>query len=137
MERPLRDHFILQIAARATHLINEDGFAIRIILTNLLPRTITLAKVKIKVTSVLTGHELWFKANNVELKLGKNEIQTTSNITAPGVYIFERALLEWHSLVFQQEFVEMGKKQYLSLYPHGNALRVDAEIANESIDLFA
>ena len=41
--------------------------------------------------------------------------------------------MEWHSLVFQQEFVETGKKQHLSLYPHGNALRVRAEMASECI----
>lgn len=132
----MRDYFVIQIGARATHLDNEDGFAIRIILTNILPRAITLAQVIVKVTSVLTGQELWFKAKNIELKHGKNEIQTICNITAPGVYIFERALLEWHSLVFQQEFMEMGKKQYLSLYPRGNALRVSAEIASESITFF-
>ena len=99
----------------------------------LFPRPITLGKVKVKVTSVLIGQEIWFTAENIELQIGKNEIQTTCNITAPGVYIFERAVLEWHSLVFQQEFVETGKKQHLSLYPHGNALRVRAEMASECI----
>ena len=116
-----------------THLEKQDGFAIRLFLTNFFRRTITLSSVKIKVTSVLTGKELWFKANNVQLQIGKNEIQTTSNITAPGVYIFEQALLEWRALVFQQEFIETGNKQYLSLYPHGNALRVGAEIARDSM----
>ena len=100
-------------------------------LTNLLPRSITLSTVKVKVTSI-QGQEIWFKATNVELQRGKNEIHTTCNITAPGVYIFEKVELEWHSLVFQQEFVQTGKKQYLNLYPHGNALRVDVRMARES-----
>ena len=131
----MQKYFSIQIGARASHLNTQDGFAIKLVLTNLLPRPITLANVKVKVTSVLTGQEIWFKAENIELQIGKNEIQTTCNVTAPGVYIFERALLEWHCLVFQQEFVEAGKKQYLSLYPHGNALRVSAEIASEGWSL--
>ena len=135
MERPLQKYFNIQIGARASHLNNQDGFAIRLVLTNLLPRPMTLAKVKVKVTSVLTGQEIWFKAENVELQIGKNEIQITCNVTAPGAYIFEQALLEWHCLVFQQEFVETGKKQYLSLYPHGNALQVSADIASEGVSL--
>jgi len=132
-EGPLRDYFILEIGARASHRQNQDGFTINLYLTNLLPRTITLAKVTLKVTSVLTGQELYFTASNVPLSPGKNEIQTTCNITAPGVYVFERVSLYWHSLVFQQEFVEMGRKQSVSLYPHGNALHVSAEMAGESI----
>jgi len=132
-EGPLRDYFILQIGARAAHRENKDGFTIKLILTNLLPRTITLNQVKVKVTSVLTGQELLFTADNVALEHGKNEIQTTCNITAPGVYIFERAVLHWHSLVFQQDFLEMGRKQSLSLYPHGNALHVSVEMSRESI----
>src|SRR5277367_6977229 len=128
----MRDYFVLQIGARAAHRENQDGFTIKLILTNLLPRTITLNQVKVKVTSVLTGQELCFTAENVSLDQGKNEIQTTCNITAPGVYIFERAVLYWHSLVFQQEFVEMGRKQSLRLYPHGNALHVSADMAGES-----
>lgn len=137
LNRPLRDFFIIQIGARASHLNSEDGFAVKIILTNLLPQTINPTALNLKVISVLTGQELVFKAQpNLELSPGKNEMQTTCNITAPGVYIFERVVLEWHSLVFQQEFVEMGKKQYLSLYPHGNALCVSAEIASESIPVF-
>ena len=132
MERPLRSFFTIQIGARALHLDNKDGFAIKIFLTNHLPRSISLSKVEVKVASVLTGQELSFKALNIKLIPGKNEIQTTCNITAPGVYIFEQVLLEWYSLVFRQEFVEAGKKQYLNLYPHGNALRVTAEMASES-----
>src|SRR5271155_2062068 len=132
-EGPLRDYFILQIGARAFHRQNQDGFTINLYLTNLFPSTITLAKVTLKVTSVLTGQELYFTASNVPLSPRKNEIQTTCNITAPGVYIFERVSLYWHSLVFQQEFVEMGRKQSVSLYPHGNALHVSAEMAGESI----
>ena len=131
-ECSLRDYFILQIGARAAHRENEDGFTINVILQNLFPRTITLDEVKVKVTSVLTHQELWFTAENVYLEQGKNEVQTTCNITAPGVYIFEKAVLRWHSLVFQQEFVEMGRKQSLSIYPHGNALHVSAEMAGES-----
>jgi len=132
MERPLQDYFTIQIVAQASHLDNRDGFAIKVFLTNHLPRTITLSKVEVKVASVLTGQELSFNAPNIKLTPGKNEIQTICNITAPGVYVFEQALLEWHSLVFQQEFVETGKKQYLNLYPHGNALRVTAEMDRES-----
>jgi hypothetical protein len=131
----LQKYFTIQIGAQASHLNNQDGFAIKLVLINHLPRAITLAKVQVKVTPVLVGQELWFKAENIELQIGKNEIQTTCNVTAPGVYIFERALLEWRCLVFQQEFVETGKKQYLSLYPHGNALRVNAEIASEGVSL--
>ena len=78
------------------------------------------------------AQEIEFKADNVILQQGRNEIQTTCNFTAPGIYIFERAEMIWHSLVFKQEFVEAGKKQYLSLYPHGNALRVGAELGRES-----
>lgn len=133
LERPLQNYFNLQIGARALHRENQDGFVIGIFLTNLFPRTITLAAVKVKVTSVLTNHELWFEAENVELKQGKNDIQTTCNTTAPGAYIFERAVLEWHSLRFQQEFVEAGRKQYLNLHPHGNGLRVSAGMAPESM----
>jgi hypothetical protein len=131
MERPLKDYFTIQIGARALHLNNQDGFAIKVFITNHLPRAISLSKVEVKVASVLTGQELSFKAPNIKLIPGKNEIETTCNITAPGVYIFEQVLLEWYSLVFQQEFVETGKKQYLNLYPHGNALRVTAEMASE------
>jgi hypothetical protein len=132
MERPLRNYFTLQIGARASHRNNEDGFIIRVLLTNLFPRSLIVNSVKVKVTSVHTGHEIWFKATNIELQTGKNEILTTCNITAPGTYIFERAVLEWHSLTFQQEFVETGRKQYLNLYPHGNALYTSAKLAEES-----
>ena len=104
----------------------------RVVLTNLFARELTVDNVKVKVTSVLTGQEIWFEADHVQLHPGKNEVQTTCNTTAPGIYIFEKAILKWHSLVFQQEFVVAGKKQYLNLYPHGNALNVHAEMATES-----
>jgi hypothetical protein len=135
IDRPLHDFFTLHISARAGHRDNKDGFRIKIILTNHLPRTITATKIKVKVTSISSGEEIWFTTSTVELKPGRNEIWTTCNITAPGVYIFERAVLEWFSLFFRQDFIDAGRKQSLSLYPHGNALRVNAEMAGESIAL--
>ena len=135
IEHSLNNYFSLQIGARAAHRENEDGFTINLVLTNLLPRPITLTAVKVKVASVLTGQEIEFKAEKVLLRQGKNEIYTTCNITAPGVYIFEKAALEWHSLAFKQEFVETGKKQHLSLYPHGRALCVSGGISRESNSL--
>jgi hypothetical protein len=132
LHRPLRDFFTLQIGARAVHRENQDGFAIKLYVTNLLPRPI-VADIKVKITPTISGQELCFTNNTIELNPGKNEIWTTCNTTAPGVYIFERAVVEWYSMVFEQEFIEAGRKQYLGLYPHGNALRVGAGMAGESM----
>ena len=133
IDRPLRNYFILQIGARAEHHEKRDGFAINVHLTNLFPRTITDVTVKVKVTSSLLGHELWFVRDNVKLPPGKSEVWTYCDITSPGPYVFERAVVEWHSLVFGQDFIDASKKQSLNLYPHGNALRVSAEMERESI----
>lgn len=133
MERPLKDYFNLQIAARPSHNSSKDGFKIKLVITNLLPSTINLTRASLKVTSTTTGKDLEFQSSNVTLDKGKNVIWITCNTTAPGVYIFESAVLEWYGLSLKQEFVEMGRKQYLSLYPHGNALRVNVDMAPESI----
>jgi hypothetical protein len=132
LERPLRDYFTLQIAARPSHHENKDGFKIKLIITNLLPSPILLTGVQLKITSTTTGQELLFHTSKVSLDTSKNVIWINCNTTAPGVYIFENAVLEWYSLSLKQEFVEMGRKQYLSLYPHGNALRVSVGMAPES-----
>ena len=111
---------------------NQDGFAIRLILTNLLPRPITLAQSKSK--SDISSH--WSR-NLVQQ-------QTISNYRLERMKFKQLVILRlrefiflsryfWNGILlcFEQEFVETGKKQYLSLYPHGNALRVSAEIASE------
>ena len=131
LEKPLQNYFVIQIGAHACHRDNQDGFSIKLFLTNLLPRSIALASIKVQVASVQTGRDLAFKADNVTLNPGKNEVRTTCNITATGVYIFERVLLQWHSLVFKQDFVETGRKQHLNLYPHGDAMTIDADLARE------
>lgn len=131
LERPLQDYFAIQIGSRANHRDNQDGFSIKLFLINLFPRSITLASIKVQVTSVQIRHDVTFNADNVTLHPGKNEVWTTCNITAPGVYIFERVILQWHSLAFKQDFVETGRKQHLNLYPHGDALGIDAELARE------
>ena len=131
LERPLQNYFAIQIGAHAYHRDNQDGFSIKLFLTNLLPRSITLASIKVQVTSVQTGRDLAFKADNVTLNPGKNVVWTTCNITATGIYIFERVLLKWHSLVFKQDFVETGRKQHLNLYPHGDAMAIDADLARD------
>ena len=87
------------------------------------------------VSSSVNGREIVFFATEVALKQGQNEIWTKCNVTAPGGYVFEKATLTWHSLNFAQEFVEGGKKQVLSLFPHGKALHVDAEMVDESTSL--
>lgn len=131
LENGLQDYFTLQIGARAAHRENQDGFSIKLFLTNLFPRPINLASVKVQITSVQTGRDLTFTVENVPLDQGKNEVWATCNITAPGVYIFERVILQWHSLVFKQDFVETGKKQHLNLYPHGDALAIEAELGRD------
>jgi hypothetical protein len=133
LERPLKDYFNLQIAARPSHNTSKDGFKIKLIITNLLPSTINLTRAYLKITSTTTGQDLEFQSSNITLEKGKNTVWITCNTTAPGVYIFESAILEWYGLSLKQEFVEMGRKQYLSLYPHGNALRVNVDMAPESI----
>lgn len=41
-------------------------------------------------------------------------------------------MVEWGSLRWSQEFVEMGRKQVLELYPSGRGLRVIAGLDRES-----
>jgi len=133
-ERPLPDYFILLIGSRAIFHTDRDGFKIKLLLTNHFPNSIPLTKIDLKV-SATTGQELYFTISDISLKPGENEIYLTCNTTVPGVYIFEQVILQWRTLSFKQEFVDAGRKQQLTLHPHGTALSVDVRMDRESISL--
>jgi hypothetical protein len=127
IELSLKDYFNVQISARAQHHEKKDGFKIKVVLTSHFPRSITLSRISLKVIST-SGREVYFTAASPELVPGRNEVWVNTSITAPGQYIFESISLEWERINWKQEFVEMGRKQGLSLFPHGMALGISAKL---------
>src|SRR5579862_9644983 len=118
IELPSKNYFSAQVSARAFQHAAKDGFQVFLRLNSHLPRPITLSEISVKVIST-SGREIYFTSSILEISPRINDIWTHCNTTAPGQYIFESITLSWGKISWTEDFVEMGRKQGLSLYPHG------------------
>ncbi|KAG4304579.1 hypothetical protein PORY_001972 [Pneumocystis oryctolagi] len=123
---PLENYFSTQLNTFIDQFEDKDSYSLELILINEISMDIPVDSISVKMHKESDSQEVYFIKENITIKYGKNIINLLSNITSLGNHIIEVIKIKIGKIFLLKNFLHLGKKLRIALFPRVGSLNVNA-----------